>query len=69
LPWHLAAAAAGLIKAGETFDVFASEDNFYLPAGTVLGYTTYVTAGLVNSRTATLPATKNPSGRTPGAVR
>lgn len=35
-------------------------DN-YLPAGTVLGYTVYVAAGLVNSRTATLPGTKSPS--------
>jgi hypothetical protein len=44
----------------ETLGVATSKsvwDN-YLPAGTVLGYTTYVTAGLVNPRTATLPATK-----------
>ena len=38
--------------------------NDYQPAGTVLGYTVYVTAGLVNSRTATLPVTKSrPSER------
>ena len=35
--------------------------NNYQRAGTVLGYTVYVTAGLVNSRTATLPVTKSPS--------
>jgi hypothetical protein len=32
--------------------------NDYQPAGTVLGYTVYVAAGLVNSGTATLPVTK-----------
>ncbi len=31
--------------------------NNYQPAGTVLSYIVYVTAGLVNSGTATLPAT------------
>ena len=35
--------------------------NNYQPAGTVLGYTVYVAAGLVNSRTATLPVTKSRS--------
>lgn len=35
--------------------------NNYQPAGTVLGYTVYVAAGLVNSRTATLPVTKSPT--------
>jgi hypothetical protein len=34
--------------------------NNYQPAGTVLGYTVYVTAGLVNSGIATLPVTKSP---------
>jgi hypothetical protein len=34
--------------------------NNYQPAGTVLGYTVYVTTGLVNSRTATLPVMKSP---------
>lgn len=33
--------------------------NNYQPAGTVLEYTVYVTAGLVNSRTTKLPVTKS----------